>query len=356
VIVGMLRTSTTAVQSSALVSVLGSYHPKDIDDTNLRYAKLRIKDWSTSSPDALLMNVSRWCWKQWGETMDAEKANQPLKADHNWFTNSLGQQWIVIDPPEMVLVGRRDVKRMWVKIGRRYALSSCEVTGDQFSAFLDDSRVQSWMAEDRTARGISLAHSKSPQSGISWQMGVRYCQWLNERENIPKDQWCYPNAWSDDGKNQPPETDYLNRTGYRLPTHAEWEWACAGGIEDAWHFGSDESLIAAYEWTQNQMQNRPQPVASLRPNWCGLFDMGGNLAEWMDDNSRPPFRSNVDFSIEDSGNSKRAYPFRVLSGGRFKLRAIAATTDSFTLNAPEYLSSTTGLRLARTIGIKADNR
>lgn len=69
--------------------------------------------------------------------------------------------------------------------------------------------------------------------------------------------------------------------GFRLPTEAEWEYACRAGTTTAYAFG--EVLDPEYACTREAGRSRPLPVGSLKPNAWGLFDMHGNLAEWVGD-------------------------------------------------------------------------
>jgi len=75
--------------------------------------------------------------------------------------------------------------------------------------------------------------------------------------------------------------DYLQRTGYRLPSEAEWEFACRAGTTTAPYFGETETLLGEYGWyTKTSGDKWMLPVGTLRPNGAGLFDMQGNVMEW----------------------------------------------------------------------------
>ena len=78
--------------------------------------------------------------------------------------------------------------------------------------------------------------------------------------------------------------------------------------------------------------------------------MGGNLAEWTDDYYRPPLRPTETYYCVDSGNTASDNsPYRILCGGRFRLGALSAMSTDYRVNAPEYISATTGFRIARTV-------
>jgi formylglycine-generating enzyme required for sulfatase activity len=120
-----------------------------------------------------------------------------------------------------------------------------------------------------------------PQTEVTWYEAAAYCNWLSKMENLPEEQWCYrPNEAGEYAAGMRPRPDYLDCRGYRLPTEAEWEYACRAGASTAYSFGEDASYLGHYAVDSNGVDRRPRPVATRMPNDFGLFDMHGNAAEW----------------------------------------------------------------------------
>jgi formylglycine-generating enzyme required for sulfatase activity len=176
---------------------------------------------------------------------------------------------------------------------------------------------------------------------VSWYKAAWYCNWLSEQEQIPKDQWCYePNGKGEYAGGMKVKANYQSLSGYRLPRDAEWEYACRAGTVTAWSHGSDEALLGHYAWYTLNSNSTMHPVASLKPNGLGLFDVHGNAWQWCQEVSEGQIiKDNVE------GNNTRS---RVLRGGSFFSVAGLARSAVRNGGEPAYRVSDVGFRVART--------
>lgn len=113
---------------------------------------------------------------------------------------------------------------------------------------------------------------------------------------------------------------------YRLPTEAEWEYACRAGSKTAYSFGDDASKLEEYAWFRKNAridavyEYEYQPVGEKKPNAWGLHDMHGNVAEWVIDSYQTSYAKVPNGTLNPVQLSKDRYP-RVVRGGHFEMDA-----------------------------------
>jgi len=105
---------------------------------------------------------------------------------------------------------------------------------------------------------------------------------------------------------------------YRLPTEAEWEYACRAGSEDAFYFVTTSNSIASYAWYKGNSDGKLHKGGMKVPNALGLYDMHGNVAEWVIDRyDRNGYPHHADMVTDPFQLGKELYP-RVVRGGSYK--------------------------------------
>jgi formylglycine-generating enzyme required for sulfatase activity len=101
---------------------------------------------------------------------------------------------------------------------------------------------------------------------------------------------------------------------YRLPTEAEWEYACRAGSKTAYHFGDNPKLLPEYAWFKDNCNNKYQPVGQKKPNAWGIYDMYGNVAEWTMDQYEPNYPKSAEAVKNPWVKPTKLYPHAVRGG------------------------------------------
>ena len=178
------------------------------------------------------------------------------------ITNSIGMKLVLI-PKGTFTMGspieeegaNNDEQQHQVTVSKDYYLGVTEVTQGQYEKVMG---VNPSHFQKRVIRKSDS--SMYPVENVSWEGAVEFCKRLSEL----------------------PEEKKAGRV-YRLPTEAEWEYACRAGSKTAFYFGDDSELIGAYAWHAANSGGQTHPVGEKKPNAWGLYDMHGNNWEWCSD-------------------------------------------------------------------------
>ncbi|MBV9124395.1 MAG: formylglycine-generating enzyme family protein, partial [Planctomycetes bacterium] len=311
-----------------------------------------------TDPDPGIHSAADWLLRRWHRgqellTIDAGLHTREPSADRDWYVNGQGQTLAVIRDPPVFTMGSalQEVDRDWqaeipraVHIPRSFAIGTRLVTVAEVERALK-------------AYGIETVYDfkyspdvQGPIITVNWFLAARYCRWLSEQEGIPEDQMCYPPVFQiRDGMKLP--ANYLERTGYRLPTDAEWEYACRAGAVTSRTYGDAEELLGNYAWYTGNAHERTWPVGLLKPNDLGLFDIHGNVWEWCQDLPRVSRITGPGEVMEDRDQellTVRETQDRVLRGGAFDRDAAHIRCACHLVLRPTDTYLVLGLRVART--------
>ena len=349
-------------QRRALILALGTYGTEGLSPSEREPLIGKLLDVYRNDPDSGIHGAAEWALRKWGQQeklkgLHAELMKLKDRGDRRWFVNSQGQTYAVIEGPVEFRMGspatepKRDATMETprrVVIPRRFAIAATEVTIEQWQKF-ERSNTQ-WAI--RNALPPSFVNQFSPDRdgpmiGFTWYYAANYCNWLSEQEGLPKEEWCYlANEAGAYAEGMTIPADVLERTGYRLPTEAEWEFACRSGTVTSYYFGLSIELLDKYAWFQANSKELAWSCGSLLPNDLGLFDMLGNEFEWVQDSlgrTMPERRGAFSDIINISEYINEKNP-RLLRGGAFSSRPAIVRSANRNWFAPSDRYSYTGFR------------
>jgi formylglycine-generating enzyme required for sulfatase activity len=285
----------------------------------------------------------------------ARKKPEPKKetptpvAEPESLTTRVGQIPLKRIPDGTFLMGSRDddkearedeKPRHRVRITRPFYLGVYEVTQAQYQAVMGvnpSGFSSNGRGKDRL---VARSADRYPVEQVSWLDAVRFCNRLSELEGRK------PFYEIDGDAVRVPD---WNGPGYRLPTEAEWEYACRGGTTTAFSFGEGEASLGEYGWYEKNSRSRTHPVGEKRPNPFGLFDMHGNVWEWCWDGYAADYYkgSPVDDPPGPDGASGRV----IRGGGWYSGPRYARSADRIR-SAPGNRDFYLGFRLARVQSVR----
>ena len=164
-------------------------------------------------------------------------------------------------------------------------------------------------AEYEKVTGENPSRWKAPDNPVEqvrWSDAVRYCNKRSELEGLEP---CYDlQSWQCN----------FAADGYRLPTEAEWEYACRAGTKTAYFFGESASKLSNYAWFEDNAGGKPRPVGGKPANAWGLHDMHGNVWEWCNDFYQVDYYQQ---SPEKDPHGPETGETKVVRGGAWKFSA-----------------------------------
>jgi serine/threonine protein kinase/formylglycine-generating enzyme required for sulfatase activity len=307
---------------SALILGLGGFDERALLRAD---AAPRIAQLYRTENSAAVHAAAGWLLGKWGRRNEVRlPAEDADRAGREWCVNGAGITMVRVPSPATFLMGSpsgepgRDEREKEHKatISYAYEIGMTEVTVDQYLHVLRERRRRNKLAPLPEKPSVP---GDTPITKLNWYEAAAYCNWLSELEGIPPDQWCYQPAAGDRfAEGMTILAGFQHRRGYRLPTEAEWEYACRGGAATSRCYGDANALLTRYAWCAENAGDEPAPVARLLPNAFGLFDMHGNTGEWCQD---------VADWYPEHPNEPRgpeivlSKDFRIVRGGQFTTKA-----------------------------------
>lgn len=186
-----------------------------------------------------------------------------------------------------------------------------------------------------TVNSNGWGRGQQPAIFVSWQDAIAYCNWLSEREKLSKVYLIKGDEviFTDTGK------------GYRLPTEAEWEYAARGGAKSKETLYAGSSNIEEVAWYTANSNQQAHPVAQKKPNELELYDMNGNVWEWVWDVYDWNYYKR---SAYDNPTGPTAGPYRVMRGGAFYNQEPYVHVTTRQNSAATFKQNSVGFRIART--------
>jgi formylglycine-generating enzyme required for sulfatase activity len=189
-----------------------------------------------------------------------------------------------------------------VRITQPFRLGKYPVTNAEYERFL---KAHPQMSPPRYWTNSQFNDPRQPVVGVSWHDAQAFCQWA----------------------------------GCRLPTEAEWEYACRAGSKGRFCFGDDETRLGEYAWYDANSSARTHPVGQKKPNQWGLYDAHGNVWEWCQDWHGPYSEQHV----SDPTGPKQG-DYRVLHGGSWNRNATNLRSAFRGQTNPDYRDDYVGFR------------
>ncbi|MCL2349793.1 MAG: formylglycine-generating enzyme family protein [Planctomycetaceae bacterium] len=218
-----------------------------------------------------------------------------------------------------------------VQISKSLFIGLHQVTQEQFNAVMEFNP------------STSTDTPTCPVESVSWYSAIEFCNKLSEKENLSPYYRLQIQKRKQNGVVEQANVEIERGNGFRLPTEAEWEYACRAGSITPWCFGDLLIDVTQYAWYYDNAQMETHPVGEKKPNSWGLYDMHGNVMEWCYDWYNEFFYQQE--QLEDDPTGPETGTACVLRGGAWQFGAEATRSAYRNSAAPDTSSNVIGFRV-----------
>ena len=363
-VLSRFETETDASIRSALILSLGEFDEKALDSDSRKLFSKKLLSIYQTAKDVGLHGAAEWLLRKWGYQNEISKIDNDLQlseeqiatCNKDWFVNKLGHSFAIVEAGQFEMgskpgePGHREEEVLHQRrINRRFAIGTKEITKAQWREFHNENKTV-FDADNPQLKKL-LPNDESPMAAIMYYEAAHYCNWLSEKAGISEDQWCYiKNNLDAYSPGMRAKDNFLELTGYRLPTEPEWEFACNANATTGRYYGEPDELLDHYAWYLNNANSHARDIGLKKPNDFGLFDMLGNVFERCYDryDDYPVKEGEV---LEDRPDNYEIHESRsfVLRGGSFNYFGQYARSAYRISYSPSNRISNYGFRVARTM-------
>jgi formylglycine-generating enzyme required for sulfatase activity len=219
----------------------------------------------------------------------------------------------------------RELPKHSVRLTNPFYLGTYEVTQQQYQSVMRTNPSSFSSTGERKKQVVDEDTARYPVESVTWWEASSFCDRLSSSP-----------------------TELAARRSYRLPTEAEWEFACRAGTTTLWSCGGDDHALMQYAWCNQGVLTKPHPIGAKKPNPFGLYDMHGNVDEFC-----------LDWYAKDAYSASRAIDpmgpvaadFKVARGGGYLNSAVGSRSASRHQAAPMTRAPERGFRVVCVIHV-----
>jgi len=228
-----------------------------------------------------------------------------------------------------------------VIIPSNFFIGVCPVTQKQFQDLMEYNP------------SIVSENEDCPVDSVTWFSAIEFCNKMSEAESLTPYYAMKAVRRRANNSIENANVSILGGDGYRLPTEAEWEYACRAGSITPWCFGDQVLDVGEYAWYYDNSSMETHPVGQRKPNSWGLFDMHGNVMEWCYDWYNESYYQQCSDEETESPTGPDTGTARVLRGGAWQFGAEATRCAYRNSSTPDAVAGVIGFRICRNASDEA---